>query len=238
MTRRLSLVLHTHMPYVEGFGTWPFGEEWLFEAMATCYLPLSEILDDRVTLSVTPVLADQLEAPGLQERFQAFLRDVREESHALDIAAHPEVAAQLEHSLARYRRARDKPVRLSPTWTSSATHAILPLLATEWGIDLQVRTGVESHRARFGEPAGFWLPECAHAPWVLPHLTGITCVELPFQGAQAPWNGWRSGAGAAGPGADRSGVGAGRLPVGRGVPGYAALHRAAASRVVGGGGAV
>ena len=31
----LSLVLHTHMPYVEGFGTWPFGEEWLWEAIAT-----------------------------------------------------------------------------------------------------------------------------------------------------------------------------------------------------------
>jgi hypothetical protein len=24
----LAIVLHSHMPYVEGFGTWPFGEEW------------------------------------------------------------------------------------------------------------------------------------------------------------------------------------------------------------------
>ena len=65
--KRLSLVLHTHMPYVEGFGTWPFGEEWLWEAMATSYLPLVAALDahpDRVTLSLTPVLADQLRAPG------------------------------------------------------------------------------------------------------------------------------------------------------------------------------
>jgi 1,4-alpha-glucan branching enzyme len=22
----LAMVLHSHMPYVEGFGTWPFGE--------------------------------------------------------------------------------------------------------------------------------------------------------------------------------------------------------------------
>ena len=35
---RVSLVLHTHMPYVEGFGTGPFGEEWLWEAVATSYL--------------------------------------------------------------------------------------------------------------------------------------------------------------------------------------------------------
>jgi len=40
----LAIVLHTHMPYVEGFGTWPFGEEWLWEAMASCYLPLLELL--------------------------------------------------------------------------------------------------------------------------------------------------------------------------------------------------
>ena len=37
MSGRLSIVLHTHMPYVEGFGTWPFGEEWLWEAVATSY---------------------------------------------------------------------------------------------------------------------------------------------------------------------------------------------------------
>ncbi len=63
----LALVLHTHMPYVEGFGTWPFGEEWLWEAVAACYVPLLDVLDaapGRVTLSVTPVLGDQLEAPG------------------------------------------------------------------------------------------------------------------------------------------------------------------------------
>ena len=40
----LAIVLHTHMPYVEGFGTWPFGEEWLWEAIATCYLPLLDVL--------------------------------------------------------------------------------------------------------------------------------------------------------------------------------------------------
>jgi 1,4-alpha-glucan branching enzyme len=119
------------------------------------------------------------------ERFHAFLTGVREESHALDLGAHPEVTEQLEHSRARYRRAAAADPHLLPrfarhaTWTSAATHAVLPLLATDAGIGLQVRTGVESHRRRFGEPAGFWLPECAHAPWVLPHLSGVTCVELP-----------------------------------------------------------
>src|SRR5258707_181132 len=39
----LAIVLHTHMPYVEGFGTWPFGEEWLGGALAGSYLPLLEL---------------------------------------------------------------------------------------------------------------------------------------------------------------------------------------------------
>src|SRR5206468_11357712 len=41
----LCLVLHSHMPYVEGFGTWPFGEEWLLEAIAASYLPLIDLLE-------------------------------------------------------------------------------------------------------------------------------------------------------------------------------------------------
>ena len=50
MSRRLAIVLHTHMPYVEGFGTWPFGEEWLWEAIATSYLPLLDLLDGALDL--------------------------------------------------------------------------------------------------------------------------------------------------------------------------------------------
>ncbi|HEY0345955.1 MAG TPA: hypothetical protein VGC59_14970, partial [Solirubrobacteraceae bacterium] len=73
MSGELAIVLHTHMPYVAGFGTWPFGEEWLWEAIATSYLPLLELLDSipptpPVTLSLTPVLCDQLEEPGALER--------------------------------------------------------------------------------------------------------------------------------------------------------------------------
>ena len=73
----LALVLHSHMPYVEGFGTWPFGEEWLWEAVASVYLPLLDLLDGApVTLGLTPVLCDQLETlPGpAGERLLAFMR--------------------------------------------------------------------------------------------------------------------------------------------------------------------
>jgi 1,4-alpha-glucan branching enzyme len=195
MTGRLAIVLHSHMPYVEGFGTWPFGEEWLWEAIATSYLPLLDVLADGapVTLGLTPVLCDQLEAAGAMERCLAFLREIRPASHALDVAeaTDPAVAAELERSAAEYARAADRLpadllAALAPyaAWTSAATHPILPLLATDAGVRLQARTGVEAHRQRFGDGwrGGFWLPECATAPWLhaLLEEAGVhaTCVDL------------------------------------------------------------
>ena len=61
----LAIVLHSHMPYVEGFGTYPFGEEWLFDAVIRSHLPVLEVARD-LTMTVTPVLADQLEAEELK----------------------------------------------------------------------------------------------------------------------------------------------------------------------------
>jgi 1,4-alpha-glucan branching enzyme len=197
----LAIVLHTHMPYVEGFGTWPFGEEWLWEAMATCYLPLLELLERGapLTLSLTPVLCDQLEAPGVGQRFRRFVEEVRSHTHEEDArglrkGGHENLARELERSWGDYERALESFARrgedllgaLAPyaQWTSAATHAVLPLLATEAGLRLQVQAGVDSHRARFGAGwrGGFWLPECAHVPYLEPTLAdaGVhaSCVEL------------------------------------------------------------
>ncbi len=200
----LAIVLHSHMPYIEGFGTWPFGEEWLWEAIATSYLPLLDILDapggDALTLSLTPVLCDQLEAPGAPARCADFLAGIRVESHRRDIASADEsgVVVALEHSAARYEWARGRLAGVQAggpggllaalgrhaTWTSSATHAVLPLLASDAGVRLQLRTGIDAHRVRFGAGwgGGLWLPECAHAPWLDDGLeaAGVrtVCVDL------------------------------------------------------------
>ncbi|HWX45894.1 MAG TPA: 1,4-alpha-glucan branching protein domain-containing protein [Solirubrobacteraceae bacterium] len=197
----LAIVLHTHMPYVEGFGTWPFGEEWLWEAMASSYLPLLELLERGapLTVSLTPVLCDQLEAPGVGGRFTRFLGETRRYTHAEDArglreGGYGSLAQELERAWGDYegalesfeRRGRDLLGALAPyaQWTSSATHAVLPMLATQAGLEVQVEAGVESHRARFGPGwrGGFWLPECAHVPHLEPTLAdaGVhaVCVEL------------------------------------------------------------
>src|SRR5213593_1463354 len=98
------------MPYVEGFGSWPFGEEWLFEAVATSYVPLLDVLEDApVTLTVTPVLADQLEAMRDGEagdRFVEFARDLRALVHAEDAKELDEpLAAELRRAAGDYERA-------------------------------------------------------------------------------------------------------------------------------------
>ncbi len=197
----LAIVLHTHMPYVEGFGTWPFGEEWLWEAIAGSYLPLLDVLEGGapLTVSLTPVLCDQLEAPGLRERLESFLAVLRRETHERDAAglrAAGEVALAeaIELSGADYERALER-LRgidgdilgaLGPfaTWTSSATHAILPLLASDAGIREQLHSGIASHRRRFagGWRGGLWLPECAHEPRLelIMREEGVlaSCVEL------------------------------------------------------------
>jgi 1,4-alpha-glucan branching enzyme len=197
---RLAVVLHSHMPYVEGYGTWPFGEEWLWEAMASSYLPLLGLLREGapLTLSLTPVLCDQLEAPGVPERFRAFLTDMRRTTHALDAegsrtTGRADLATEIERAAGDYERALeafdaidgDLVGALAPyaAWTSSATHAVLPLLATTAGLRLQLATGIDAHRERFGSwNGGFWLPECAHAPWLdaLLEEAGVhaTCVDL------------------------------------------------------------
>ncbi|HEX8742565.1 MAG TPA: 1,4-alpha-glucan branching protein domain-containing protein [Thermoleophilaceae bacterium] len=183
----LALVLHTHMPYVEGFGTWPFGEEWLWEALTGVYLPLLDVLAGApVTLSLTPVLCDQLEAleGDAGERYLRFLDEVRTPIHDEDargleegggLAEAREVrraAADYRNGGRRLRELRGRVVgafreleRLAPVelWTSAATHSVLPLLATDAGLGLQVSTGVRAHERRFGGwGGGFWLPECAY----------------------------------------------------------------------------
>jgi 1,4-alpha-glucan branching enzyme len=176
----LAIVLHSHMPYVEGFGTYPFGEEWLFDAAIRSYLPVLEVARD-LTMTVTPVLADQLEDRDAAERLRRFLLEWRIGAAEADLPQVPaECRAACEGEHRRYshalelldaaggdplapfqRAAAEGRIALA---TSAATHAVLPLLATRQGVRLQLETGIRSHRRRFGWDGGLWLPECAYVP--------------------------------------------------------------------------
>jgi 1,4-alpha-glucan branching enzyme len=181
----LAIVLHSHMPYVEGFGTYPFGEEWLFDAIARSYLPVLDVAE-RMTITVTPVLADQLEAPGVAARLATFVDELRAsacEADGAEMPVHEGESAYADACFSEAKRYRFSEQRLEELGgdllqafrapaaagrielvASAATHAVLPLLATFAGRRLQVDAGLRSHWRRFGPSAGFWLPECAYEP--------------------------------------------------------------------------
>ena len=78
MAGTATFVLHTHLPYCRLAGRWPHGEEWIHEALLECYLPLLRAFQELsasvdgslgVTINLTPILAEQLRDPLVQQHF-------------------------------------------------------------------------------------------------------------------------------------------------------------------------
>jgi 1,4-alpha-glucan branching enzyme len=189
-----TFVLHSHLPYARQAGMWPHGEEWVHEAIAETYVPLlnalydlhEEGVDFRITVSVTPILAEQLADPLIIEHFLTYAEE-RAAWAAADIPRFEgagesklkELAIHFHHWYSRMltsfrdrfqsdiigslKRLQDAGVvEIS---TSAATHGYLPLLSRDSSIFGQIQTGVASYKRHFGtEPRAIWLPECAYRP--------------------------------------------------------------------------
>ena len=86
-------VLQGHLPYTRQIGRWLSGEASLHRAIAETYVPLFSTLSDlaehevpaRLTLSITPVLAEQLADPLVAQHFEGYLLE-RAERAASDVA--------------------------------------------------------------------------------------------------------------------------------------------------------
>src|SRR5689334_7603133 len=82
-TGAFTFVLHSHLPFYRQAGNWPHGEEVLHEAMAETYVPLVALLLDlaergvpyRLTLGITPILAEQWADPLIQHHFDRYLAE-------------------------------------------------------------------------------------------------------------------------------------------------------------------
>ena len=185
------LVLHSHLPWLAHHGTWPVGEEWLYQAWAHSYLPVVDLVRrfaeegrrDVLTLGVTPVLAAQLDDPYLlrachdwlgtwQLRAQYAATRWRGDELLSDVAAAEFRAAEwaLEQFETRWRHGFSPVLRplvddgVIELLGGPATHPFQPLL------DPAVRrfaltTGLADTALRLGSaPAGIWAPECGYAP--------------------------------------------------------------------------
>ncbi|MEW6105602.1 MAG: hypothetical protein AB1563_04460, partial [Bacillota bacterium] len=193
-TGSFVFVLHSHLPYCRKAGVWPFGEEWVFEAMAETYIPLLDIISDlveggvpaKLTIGLTPVLLDQLQDPYMLFRFDEYV-ETKIAAAEGDIARFEAESEGRLRDLAKFYRDRYEKV-----WTSfherygrdivaafrclqdeghielvagAATHAYLPLLARESSVYAQVKIGCDTYERCFGRrPVGIWLPECGYRP--------------------------------------------------------------------------
>ncbi|HEY9870515.1 MAG TPA: 1,4-alpha-glucan branching protein domain-containing protein [Candidatus Obscuribacterales bacterium] len=190
-------MLHSHLPYYRKAGMWPFGEESFYECMAETYIPLlnivAELWDEgiaaKLTVGITPILAEQMADPHLNAGFDAFLRTRIQAAREDEVRYSPRGESpnpDLLH-LARfylnwfqqilddyhnkwqrdviggYRKYQD--LGAIEITTSAATHCFSPLLETDSSLHCQFKTGADSYKRHFGRaPRGIWLPECAYRP--------------------------------------------------------------------------
>ncbi|MDZ7578439.1 MAG: 1,4-alpha-glucan branching protein domain-containing protein [Candidatus Nanopelagicales bacterium] len=183
------LVLHTHLPWLVGHGSWPVGEEWLHQAWSGSYAPLFDLLErlaekgrsDLVTLGVTPILAAQLDDPRCLQAQHTWLSDWYWRAVGLSRnrdqnkrALGAWEAERAHEALARFERDWShggSPVlrrlidsRTVELLTGPATHPFLPLVRPEVA-SFALSTGLDDATIRFGSrPDGMWAPECGYRP--------------------------------------------------------------------------
>ncbi|MBN6033760.1 glycoside hydrolase family 57 protein [Amycolatopsis sp. 195334CR] len=185
------LVLHSHLPWLAHHGSWPVGEEWLYQAWAHSYFPVVDLLRrfadegkrDVLTLGVTPVLAAQLDDPYCLRAFHHWLGDWQLRArHASTLWSGDPLLRSL--AAAEHRAADRASEELETRWRHGfspvlrslvdagtiellggpATHPFQPLLDPRVRA-FALRTGLADTRLRIGHrPAGIWAPECGYAP--------------------------------------------------------------------------
>lgn len=189
----LSLVLHAHLPFVRHPEHADMMEErWLFEAITETYIPLLEIfgklvadgVNFRLTMSLTPPLANMLADELLISRYSAHLAKL-EELAAREIDRtrwQPEFYSTALMYREKFRRARQvftscggnlvklfrkyQDVGVLEIITCCATHGFLPLMSDfRPAVRAQIEMAVRDYQKHFGRmPRGIWLAECAYSP--------------------------------------------------------------------------
>ncbi len=187
----LSIVLHSHLPFVKHPEYDYFLEEnWLYEAITETYLPLYIAFDKlrkegikfQITMSITPPLIHMLADPLLTRRYKSYLenrlfltRDLlkaygRDKQKGEILRFYSDRFEKLyeifhnrlnENIVLGFKELQDQ--GFLEIITCTATHEILPLEPNERIREVQVELGIETYRRAFNKlPRGIWLGECAY----------------------------------------------------------------------------
>ncbi|KPU63432.1 1,4-alpha-glucan branching protein [Thermococcus sp. EP1] len=201
-----TFVLHTHIPYVRKHGKWPFGEEWIFEAIAETYLPLLMELERlkkkgvkfNLVIGVTPVLTEQLADEYMKKSFEEYMeKKLKSMEEDLEKYTDERLKKSITYMLDYFTKIYEYWEHIKgdilgelkklqnegyiEIITSGATHGYLPLLERDEAIEGQIANGVLTYEKYFGKrPKGIWLPECAYRPrglWRSPSTGQVTWRE-------------------------------------------------------------
>ena len=181
----LAIVLHAHLPYVRSEEPGSLEEDWFFQALVECYLPLLETLEEayrsnnqkpKITIGLSPTLLSLLEDDVLKNRFIKWVEVRIEVLNSLkpeEPKAVHHLKNHLEKQLESWKSTRGDLIgRFDKLQTSevidiltcAATHGYLPLLRENIeAVRGQIKTAVREHQRIFKKsPLGIWLPECAY----------------------------------------------------------------------------
>ncbi|MDZ4743851.1 MAG: 1,4-alpha-glucan branching protein domain-containing protein [Verrucomicrobiota bacterium] len=190
----VSIVLHAHLPFVRHPEHEEFLEEdWLYEAITETYVPLVQMMDGmltdgvdfRLTMSITPPLANMLLDPLLQDRYVRYVNKLLELSwkeiertkhdpsfHKLAWFYHKRLLGIRHVFQDQYNRnlitafKKFQDVGNLEIITCGATHGFLPLMQDyPEAVRAQIMIARDHYTQCFGRPPrGIWLPECAYFP--------------------------------------------------------------------------
>ena len=182
---QLAIVLHAHLPYVIKNEKNSLEEDWLFQAILECYIPLLQAIESskkenpsntKLTISLSPTLLSLLDNKQIQETFPCWIKirnDFLNELPQNEKNASSFLMKNLNDkyfywqecsgNLIEKFKVLNKSGNLD-VLTCAATHGYLPILRENpETVKGQIKTAIRSHEIFFGnKPLGIWLPECAY----------------------------------------------------------------------------
>ncbi|HQB61959.1 MAG TPA: DUF1957 domain-containing protein, partial [Spirochaetota bacterium] len=195
----LCLQLHAHLPFVRHPEHESFLEEsWFYEAIIETYIPLLQVfesltadnIDFKLTMSITPPLAEMFSDELLQNRFIDKLNllielSEKELSRTKNSEFYPIVLMYNtkliqcrkvfinqynKNLLAGFKYFQD--IGKLEIITCSATHGFMPLMSVNKNaVNAQIEIAVKNYLKHFGKyPSGMWNAECAYYPGLEDYL--------------------------------------------------------------------
>ena len=188
----MLFVLHAHLPYVNHPEDAAFLEEnWFFEAVVETYVPIISVLErlaaegirPGLAVSISPTLGAMLENEALEKKLGLYV-EARLELLEKELERARDIPPLLK-TVKLYQKLYEEAAALLHKYsgdlitplkslqhagqieiiTTSATHAVLPLLTRPEAVRAQLAAAAEDYQDRFNrKPSGFWLPECAYEP--------------------------------------------------------------------------